>query len=567
MSSDKTAQTDDEMLQKVIDNAYRTHLRYATATAKTIWHDYVIALHKRESQQVEILRKAIEECAHGTLQELCIALEEIDPRASLELLFGECNDRLNEYRAPKGGETFSLARGAWLIGVFGNGKKVTQYEALKVFNKYVRWVATHLMELHISSTAFEDDDERVLRNAAKQLEINRLVEPETRMMWITDEITKEIGKWAEVNADSCKISESINSKIAEQINMNTVSTTDSLKEAIANRKNYIPEAFSDMLLNAVPDELLRELTANHQSISPANIQNTLNSDLPTFSPLVELDGKYRVLGRSAWLTQREDALLQLCMQASSQHSQGKVLEDVTTALLQKWGPSSIDWRSSVDLINPKSSKNPDDIDVLGSSTQAVFIGECKANRLSVNNSSVVANFDTVVLTKAASQLATRITHWKSGWRPSDSDKAFADKVAGFITTFSSYGGLLWNAAEVADGNSSVNFGIFPLYSLVLAVSALKTSDQFWKYLEFRVNSMSHGVKNFDELEYMLGFLSDRGNKVNRGQDGASILFRQYELNDRGAWINPRMYRHKQNWKDEFVIELWKYTEPVTPPVK
>ena len=102
MQNNKTVQIDDEMLQKVIDSAYQTHLQYATKTAKTIWQNYVVSLRKREFQQVEILRKAIEECANDSLQELCSALEEIDPRASLELLLGEFNNRLNEYILPKG---------------------------------------------------------------------------------------------------------------------------------------------------------------------------------------------------------------------------------------------------------------------------------------------------------------------------------------------------------------------------------------------------------------------------------------------------------------------------------
>ena len=138
---------------------------------------------------------------------------------------------------------------------------------------------------------------------------------------------------------------------------------------------------------------------------------------------------------------------------------------------------------------------------------------------------------------------------------------------GFITTFSSYGGLLWNATEVGDEKSSENFGIFPLYSLVLAVSALKTPAQLREYLEFRVNSLSHGVKNFDELEYVFGFLSKKDNIINGVKDSEAILFRQYELDDHGVWIDPRVYSHHPNWKDKFLLDLRNYTRPVTPPVK
>lgn len=566
MVTDKMKQINEQMIYQLFDSVYHTHMKYATAPAKDIWNKYVEAVIKREPHEIEKLKRAIEKCVNDSLHELCDALEEIDPRAALELLFGECNDRLLDYKTPRGGETFSLARGAWLIGVFGNGQKSTQYDALKVFNKYVRWLATHLMELHINSIMFEDDTERALRNVVNQLEINRLVEPETRLMWITAEITREIGQWAEVNAGSCSISESLNLGIATQINENAIRAMNALEDAGSKGTNSMPEAFSDMLLHGVPDDILRKLTAPHRLNSPANIQDALNSDMPTFFPFVRIGGKYRALGRTAWLRQREDALFHLCMQASPLHSQGKVFEDVTTALLQKWGPNGINWRSSVDLMSPKSSKNPDDIDVFGSATQTVFIGECKANRLSENNSSVAANFESVVLTKAVSQLATRTTHWNSGWRPSKTNETFADDVAGFIATFSSYGGLLWNADELECGKSSVNFGIFPLYSLVLAVSTLKTPTQLRDYLAFRLNSMVKGMKNFDELEYMFGFLSKLDSKLNDLQDDATILLRQYELDDHGTRIDPRKYKsRRRNWKDVFVRELWKHAVPVTPP--
>ena len=75
------------------------------------------------------------------------------------------------------------------------------------------------------------------------------------------------------------------------------------------------------------------------------------------------------------------------------------------------------------------------------------------------------------------------------------------------------------------------------------------------------------MKNFDELEYVFGFLSKKDNIINEVQDGESILFRQYELDDYGVWIDPRMYSHNPNWKDKFLLDLWKYTRPVTPPVK
>lgn len=566
MVVDKVKQIDEGMTRQIFESVYQARLRYATGPAKDIWSKYVEAFFKRETNEVQDLKEVLEECVNDSLRELCDALEETDPCAALELLFGECNDRLRDYIVPKASKTFSLARGAWLIGVFGNGQKSNRNDALIVFNKYVRWLATHLMELHITSAMFEDDAERALRNAEDQLEMNRLVEPETRMMWIAAEITREIGQWAGANAGTCRISESLNLRTATQINENVIRAMSALEDARSKGAGSMPEAFSDMLLRGVPDNILHDLTASHRSISPANIRDTFNSDMPKFFPFVKIGDKCRVLGRSTWLMQREDALFHLCMQASPQHSRGRVFEEVTTALLQKWGPNGIIWRSSVDLMSPKNSKKTDDVDVFGSADQTVFIGECKANRLSENNSSVTANFESIVLTKAASQLAVRTAHWNSGWRPSKVNDAFADGVTGFIVTFSSYGSLLWNVAELGDEIPSVEFGILPLYSLVLAVSTFKTPAQFRDYLAFRLDSMAKGVRNFDELEYVLGFHNELGSRLNDLQTDARVHLRQYELDDRGVRIDPRKYKENQDWKTVFLKELMEYTVPVSPPV-
>lgn len=557
----------EKKMREVFENTFKTHFQYAPRSAKVIWSRFVEAVFDTNSSEIEKLRNEIGECVNLALKEFCSVLEEIEPRAALELLHGECNDRWAEYIAPKGSDVYSLGRCAWLIGVFGSGQNSSQLHALKAYNKYVRWLAAHLMKIQMDLLLADDDGSSVSR-AVIRLELNRITEPETRMMWISSEITFSAGTWAEGNSEICETSSIFNIKVAERINRNVEDALKMSHDALANKLSSTPISFSAALLSDIPCDLIKQLTASHRSISPNNVRDVVNSDEMRFCPIVKIDGVYRVLQRSCWLFEREDALLHLCVRQTRQDVRGKVFEDVAAALLNKWGPFDVDWSSSVDLVSPLSGKRRDDVDVFGRSSDCVFIGECKANRLSQKNTSAIGNFESVVLDKAVSQLGVRVVHWGEGWRPSDVELDHVNDVVGFIVTFSSYGGLLWNAAaiEVAGEKVQLEFSIFPLHSLVLAVAALKTPAQLKEYLNSRLDAMVRGVINFDELEHLFAYVSGVNKLLCDVPASATVLPRQYELSDEGVFINPCKYRNSRNWKNRYLSELWEYSVPITPLV-
>lgn len=557
----------EEKMREVFENAYKTHFRYASSSAKAIWNRYVDAYFDANSSEIKKLRDEIEKCVNRALKEFCSVLEEIDPKAALELLHGECNDRWDKFIVPRGGKVFSLARCAWLIGVFGSGQNCSQLHALKAYSKYVRWLAAHLMKINMDSLLANDDGDSA-SGAVIGLEWNRITEPETRMMWISSEITISAGVWAEENAEICAISSIFNTKVGERINRNIEDALKMSHDALVNKLSSTPISFSAALLSDIPCDLIKHLTASHRSISPNNVRDVVNSDEMKFYPIVKIDGVYRVLQRSYWLFGREDALLHLCVQQSCQNVRGKVFEDVAAALLNKWGPFGVDWSSSVDLVSARSGKRRDDVDVFGISDDCVFIGECKANRLSQNNMSAIGNFESVVLGKAVSQLGARVAHWEEGWRPSGVESECVGDAVGFIVTFSSYGGLLWNAAaiEVAGKKVQLEFSIFPLYSLVLAVAALKTPTQLKEYLNSRLDAMVRGVINFDELEHLFAYVSGANKWLCDAPASATVLACQYELIEEGVFIDPRKYGKSRNWKNRYVSELLTYSVPLTPLV-
>ena len=312
--------------------------------------------------------------------------------------------------------------------------------------------------------------------------------------------------------------------------------------------------------------MIQVLTAPSRRITAAELEAALKSDKPNLFPFVKILDKTRVLCRSSWMMRRDDALFRVVMQASPHETEGKVFEDVATALLQRWGPGGITWQSSVNLVSPQSNKKVDDVDILGVSKNMTFICECKANRLSKNNLSVGANFDSVVLNKATSQLETRTEHWNSGWRPKLSGKSIADDVMGFIITFSSYGGLLWNPTGLKNGEPSIQFGTFSLYSLVLAVSILKSPADLTNYFSYRLDAINKRFKASDELEFILGFRSGHTDTPSEVQSDKTFLFRQYELREEGQWIDPRKYRSSKNWKNKLLQKLLCSTISVTPAV-
>lgn len=566
MLGDKRKLVDYELIDKLFDSVYQTHYQYAPEAARNIWRDHLYAVMRQDFQKIKRIEEQVACCTRKCLQELCVALEGVSPVGALELLKGECPDRLDEYQLPKGAESFSLSQGAWMIGVFGNGSDTTRYGALKVFNKYVRWAAATLMENHMKSLLHVNEADRELIQTTSHLEASRLVEPETQMMWIAAEITDEIGKWVDLNADRISNPGILTSKIAAQINKNVSMAAKVLSETDRNNSRSMPISFSEMLLEGVPEDLIQVLTAPSRRITAAELEAALKSDKPNLFPFVKILDKTRVLCRSSWMMRRDDALFRVVMQASPHETEGKVFEDVATALLQRWGPGGITWQSSVNLVSPQSNKKVDDVDILGVSKNMTFICECKANRLSKNNLSVGANFDSVVLNKATSQLETRTEHWNSGWRPKLSGKSIADDVMGFIITFSSYGGLLWNPTGLKNGEPSIQFGTFSLYSLVLAVSILKSPADLTNYFSYRLDAINKRFKASDELEFILGFRSGHTDTPSEVQSDKTFLFRQYELREEGQWIDPRKYRSSKNWKNKLLQKLLCSTISVTPAV-
>lgn len=564
MSDNKMKRVDEEYMRKMAESAYATHLQFAPNAAKKAWQYYVDSFIRRDFNGIKQAKDQAEISERKSLSELCSTLKSVSPAAALELLLGEHNDLISNYETPKGGETFSLARGAWLIGVIACGEDSSGYGARVAFNKYVRWVASYLVKLHIIDPLVGDEADRNIASAMNHLEISRLVEPETRMMWISDAISLEIGRWVDENTGQIDLSLAPSSDTVKLISKNVSKAINSLTAAYKSKSQAMPESFSTTLLEGVPVGIIEALTAPRRQITETNVENALKSDAIIATPFVRVEGTTRVLGRSDWLTKRDEALFRLVMQASPRDKEGKVFEDVTTSLLQDWGPSGISWQSSVDLLTPGTGKIADDIDVLGISDDVAFIGECKANRLPEKNSSVGSTLETVILNKAILQLEKRVDHWRSGWKPNASEQTFPDDVIGFAVTFSSYGGMLWNPDKLRRNDASVLYGVFPLYSLVLAASALEQPADLRDYFSFRLNAMTNGVTNSDELEHVLGFASASNSKGIALESEAKGLLRQYELSDHGVWIDPRKYRSNANWKHKFLSDLWKHTKPVTP---
>src|SRR5690625_1878116 len=95
----------------------------------------------------------------AAFQELKTTLPRTHPPDATCVPFGQRTDPgdMYAYFSPKGGETYSLARGAWIIGAFGKGNHADRTTDYAAFNKYVRWCAAFLAQWNMRSQGTESE--------------------------------------------------------------------------------------------------------------------------------------------------------------------------------------------------------------------------------------------------------------------------------------------------------------------------------------------------------------------------------------------------------------------------
>lgn len=538
-----------EVNERLSDVNYGRYIKYAPKEVKEIWQK-LHSLSGDDRCVLEALMSRMEDIITGCLDDLCESLEEVSPAGSLCLLPGELLSEV-EYIYPKGDGYFLVDRVAWLIAVFGNGEDRGKFCAHKVYDKYLRWACSYFLKIQINSLLQVENYEMSQGVHAERLIMSRLLPMETRIPWVVNEICGQIGNWVNENM-SCMsgiLGAGVMEKIAKNIDIaNSASGT--------NVENIGCRSIGKMLVKDIPSETLDLFTQDKKLINKRNVESALIGESPTTFPLVKVDGCVRVVNRYAWLQFRDDSFFRVVIGRSSSNSKGDVFEYATTAMLNKCGPRGMEWQSSVELKDPKRGGKGDEIDTFCHLSGVSFVGECKANLLSGSDESVSANFYSTVLERALSQLDVRCRHLTEGWRVNGDG---GGEVVGFITTFSSYGGMLWRSTDLSSDSGSTIYSVIPLYSLVLISSVMKTALELKEYLNFRVDLLSRGLEHFDELEVILCFIKRKEITLPDGHEGL-IMLRPYELDGQAKLFAPE-FNSGNRWKDGFKNIILQHSKP------
>ncbi len=550
-----------------LDAVSHTHFRFASRRVRDIWNKWADRVSERDFDLADSLTPEIDSEVDIAFQELMRALQRTHPLASTWILFGERTDPfdLQSYATPKGGETYSLARGAWIIGAFGKGEHADRMTAYATFNKYVRWCAAFLAQWNLRSHRNDPAQHHYL---GEKIAAHRILGSETRMRWIAEEICDALGTWVDASLGETK--EVVGAHIMHNISRNVVSTLRRLGSlANAHRTNpaqitRLDRTASEQLLLELPEETLATVTAPPQELSNRSLTLALQGELSDLCPLVQVGDRTLVLNRSAWIVERDRSMLNAVMGMAPSDREGEPLEEISRALLEKWGPSDLAW-STGDVIAPRGGGNGDETDLFGLGAQAVVIGECKANRLSKNDRSLDANFEGRILDKAASQVALRISHWKAGWRPPEHLNAPAE-ATGLIVTLSSYAGGVWSEPHLHVNDEVVDVAVLPLHSLILAASVIPDAASFTEYVNWRTRILTIGLVAPDELELALTFASQGSTVPEQAAENERLTFRGYELSANAvAELDPRLFAGDANWRERYFTEIWKHSTPASPP--
>lgn len=561
---------DRTFLDKLDERVMRTHFSFAGKSVRETWRMWLDHMSARDLAAATQLLPKIEDELDVAFNELKESLSKVHPSAARWILPGEDDGtgKFHSYVMPRGGETFSRSRGAWLIGVFGAGENLDRNSALTAFNKYVRWSAAFLVRWHILSDFGNGMGSHTL---GESIAAHRILGVETRMSWIADEICRQLGRW--VDDEHRGAVDTLGSAVMERISLNASMSIgevkglfESMEEDSLGRANVV-YSFSERLLQGVPSKTIESLTAKHQELTDRHLHAALEGELPDLRPVVRVAGENLVLNRSAWLVERDHPMMNVLMESLPSDRFGKPLEDISAALLGRWGPDEFVWRPSITITqweSGKGSRNGDDVDVLGLSDEIAIICECKANRLSQNNFSLDANFDSKILQKAASQVALRTTHWSEGWRDSETSDSSA-VATGLIVTLSSYAGGVWSAPKLHHDGELVGICVFPLHALMLAICLIPDPARFASYLNWRTGLLKMGLVTFDELELSLTFTSQGPTAPTGGDHEGRVLFRGYELSSEAvSELDPRTYATDCDWRRTYFNQLWEASEPASP---
>lgn len=510
------------LLFNVLEQQNYSHLDFASPGVKNARDESYRHFKNGTFYDFQNARDFVTKKNNDVIDKMMDVLNTISPLSSTWLLFGERSD----FELPQGGELISRSRPAWIIGVFAQGIDESKELAFRFYNLYQQWHANTIALWQISSL---HNKNRINDN----LVVSRILECATRLRWISDLTTLEIGFWVDQNLPELK---SVwGSSMMSQINHNI--------ENLLKSRTSEDFKFSQLALKNLNIDFIDSLTVKNRELNHNSLLQALESEDCAKYPIVKVGDNYLILNTTDWMFDREHSIIFHLMSKLPSHLAGKMLEDITKRILSKVGPTDIRWQSSVNYMDIENGNL--EIDVIGKSTKYCFIGECKSSYDPNNKYSIDASYDQKIITKASEQLEKRIKAFEN---PDNQGKTFREgNVFGFIVTISSYAGAIWDYSRNPKALS-----IFPLKMLILCCSIFHTSKDMQKYLNWRSSLLSIRFKNSDELELIIAFINNQLDIPSKVVNSNIALMRAYEITDSlrllGIPQNLKIKDNKSKWR-------------------
>jgi len=430
------------------------------------------------------------------------------------------------------------SRFAWLLATSGCGTRGDE----AAWNRYAQACATWLGE-YVAHHVLSSMDENSLSGIGLNSAITRLLPGSTEARWISDRVCASLGRWVDLHEPAGAAD--FGSRSLTAVNASAAALL-SQKHGLASRDTF--EGIGAGLMSAI--------AAHHRAGESSGFEHRLLSTEPEFAPLVLIDGHLQAVNTAAWYAGREIAVFAAVRERLGSRVMGEAYEAVVRDVFASVGPTGFDLAPSEALAPPPGlPADPDETDLVASTAQSMVIVEAKAY-LPARTPRAVGNSYSDQLLHSRKQVRTRLAHWDQGWTFRGRPELPRDIDAyGLSVPIHDYGGSTWRGDSMREAEVDPCV-VMPLQALALALSCMRTPDEFGRYLAFRLSLMRAPHAGLDELEPLIAWLAADGSPdaVPEYDHGLSV-FRSYALptgfqlghpgpKDRDEWIEL-VYSHAE----------------------
>lgn len=427
------------------------------------------------------------------------------------------------------GVGFALGQKMWTIGVAGGGEDTTMASLCEYLESATRWVSGQLLLSEVSQV--DNDLPQAIRNNPYHENIRRMNPVDIRMSWANEMICRTIADEVEKIIEHSSGAEIISSTSVKELMKWVRSGIKSMDRSSEKNEPWNPHNPPRAAV-----ALAEALSVSSGSLGSQGFVKCMHSALSEEKPLLKLGNRTMIPITFRELSTKLDMTLMQLLQdrVSNQKDRADLFESVVRSLLAKLLPGDLSVPQRGVSIPGGPNKEDGETDfVIFDKSNKFIIGECKAGSVPSGNKSVMNNFTTTI-GYGIDQVSKRI-----GWLNQAGKIVIDDQVvhgpkgtAGLIVPIHPYATAAY-AREVLSQEQAVDdVHVIPLHQLVLVARAFESSEEMWKYLEFRNQLLQLNVKILDEMDILMQFLHGKGRldeMLANFPDGRAMILAYYSI--------------------------------------